>query len=82
MIMKKLLYCASALAMLLFAGSCQKENLEPEAGGVTYTITLADGVQTKGSSGYTEYDLYYEVYKTVDPTDLETATPLIDRKVE
>ena len=31
--MKKLLYCAAALAAVFFAGSCQRENLEPVAGG-------------------------------------------------
>ena len=81
--MKKLLYCAAALAMTLFAGSCQRENLEPVVdGGVTYTITLDDGVQTKGSNGYAEYDLYYQVYKTVDPTELETALILTENHVE
>ncbi|MEE0237517.1 MAG: DUF6562 domain-containing protein [Bacteroidales bacterium] len=67
--MKKLLYCAAALSAVLFAGSCQRENLEPVVnGGVTYTITLPETVQTKGENGYAEYDLYYEVYKTLDPT--------------
>ena len=67
--MKKLLYCAAALSTVLFAGSCQRENLEPVVnGGVTYTISLPETVQTKGESGYDEYDLYYEVYKTLDPT--------------
>ena len=67
--MKKLLYCAAALSAVLFAGSCQRENLEPVVkGGVTYTISLPETVQTKGSNGYAEYHLYYEVYKTLDPT--------------
>ena len=78
--MKKLLYCAAALAMAFFAGSCQQENLEPVVNGsVTYTITLPETVQTKGSSGYTEgYYLYYEVYKTADFAELEKATVLFD----
>ena len=78
--MKKLLYCAAALSAVLFAGSCQRENLEPVVnGGVTYTITLPETVQTKGSNGYTEgYDLYYEVYKTADLTELEDADVLFD----
>ena len=80
--MKKILLFASALAGLFLAGSCQRESLEPEAVGVTYTINLPEGVQTKGNSGYTEYDLYYEVYKTVDATELETAGILFEKKVE
>ena len=76
--MKKLLYCAAALPMAFFAGSCQRENLEPVAnGGVTYTITLPEAVQTKGSNGYDSYDLYYEVYKTTDAT----AQLLFEKKV-
>ena len=79
--MKKLLYCAAALATVFFAGSCQRENLEPVAnGGVTYTITLPEAVQTKGEDGYAEYDLYLEVYKTVDAAELETATLLFEKK--
>ena len=65
--MKKLIYCATALVAALFAASCQREMHEPVAeGGVTYTITLPEPVQTRGASGYAEYDLYFEVYKTVN----------------
>ena len=80
--MKKILLFASALAGLFLAGSCQRESLEPEAVGVTYTINLPEVAQTKGNSGYTEYDLYYEVYKTVDAAELETADILFEKKVE
>ena len=80
--MKKFLFFASALAGLFLASSCQRENLEPESVGVTYTINLPEVAQTKGNSGYTEYDLYYEVYKTVDATELETADILFEKKVE
>ena len=81
--MKKILFFASALAGLFLAGSCQQESLEPVAdGGVTYTITLPEAVQTKGESGYSEYDLYYEVYKTVDADELKTADILFEKKVE
>ena len=80
---KKILFFASALAGLFLAGSCQQESLEPVAdGGVTYTITLPEAVQTKGASGYSEYDLYYEVYKTVDAEELKTAQILFEKKVE
>jgi len=80
--MKNILPFASALAGLFLAGSCQRESLEPEAVGVTYTINLPEVAQTKGNSGYTEYDLYYEVYKTVDATELESAKILFEKKVE
>ena len=80
--MKKILLFASAFAGLFLAGSCQRESLEPEAVGVTYTINLPEVAQTKGNSGYTEYDLYYEVYKTVDAAELETADILFEKTVE
>ena len=80
--MKKIFLFASVLAGLFLAASCQQENLEPVAeGGVTYTISLPDGPQTKGENGYQMYDLYYEVYRTVDAVELATATPLFEKKV-
>lgn len=80
--MKKILFFASVLAGLFLAGSCQQESLEPVAdGGVTYTITLPETVQTRGESGYAEYDLYYEVYKTIDATELQTTSTLFEKKV-
>ena len=81
--MKKLLYCAAALAMAFFAGSCQQENLEPVVNGsVTYTITLPETVQTKGENGYNSYDLYYEVYKSVNGDEVAAYTdPLFEEKV-
>lgn len=69
MIMKKLLFCASALAMLLFAGSCQKENLEPEKGGdtVTFTVSAPGQIQTKAIADGMNVDvLHYEVYSRED----------------
>ena len=81
--MKKFIYCATALVAALFAASCQREMHEPVAeGGVTYTITLPETVQTRGESGYAEYDLYYEVYKTIDAAELKTAQILFEKKVE
>lgn len=81
--MKRFIYCATALVAALFAASCQREMHEPVAeGGVTYTITLPETVQTRGASGYAEYDLYFEVYKTISETDLANADlkPLFERK--
>ena len=69
--LKKILFFASALAGLFLAASCQQENLEPVVqGGVTYEISLPEALQTKGEGGHATYDLYYEVYKTVDPAKL------------
>ena len=63
--MKKLLYCAVALAMTLFAGSCQKENLEQVKGGKTISFTVAapGQIQTKAIADGMNVDvLHYEVY--------------------
>ena len=70
--MKKLIYCALALAAGLFASSCQQENLEPVAKGntVTYTVEVP-GVATKAADptrfigdGQNVDQLIYEVWKT------------------
>ena len=83
--MKRIFLLASAIAGLFSAASCQQENLEPEVkGGVTYEILLPEVVNTKAASHeYAEYDLYYEVYKTVSETDLADLTkkPLFENKV-
>ena len=73
--MKKLIYCAAALAAMIFSGSCQQENLEPVAqeNMVTYTVELPDA-QTKGFMGTVSKvdELVYEVWKTeaADERDL------------
>ena len=66
--MKKLLYCAAALATLLFAGSCQRENLEPAVEGTTVSYTVkVPGTVTKadGEVSYTGEvnQLIYEVHR-------------------
>ena len=62
--MKKLLYCATALAAMFFT-ACQQENLEPVAGEntVTYTVNVSD-VATKaiGNDVNSVNKLYYQVY--------------------
>ena len=93
--MKKLLYCAAALGALLFAGSCQRENLEPAAGSgtVTFTVKAPDALATKGTinDGATIADgenvnvVHYALYKTNDdePNALKgTDGPLAQGKVE
>lgn len=65
--MKKLLYCAAALAMAIFAGSCQQEKLEPVAGNgtVTFTVEAPANVQTKAiADGLNVNELVYEVWLT------------------
>ena len=80
--MKKLIYCAAALATALFAGSCQKENFEPVAEGntVTYTVEVPDALLTKAiGDDVTKVDeLVYEVYRT-NGENVETITEGVDR---
>ena len=70
--MKKLIYCALALAAGLFATSCQQELLEPVQGGstVTYTVSLPE-VATKAIGDGSQVDqLVYAVYRIIDAKDL------------
>ena len=63
--MKKILLFASALASLFFA-SCQRENLEPMAGGaVTFTVTTPGGIDTRTiADGENVNKVHWAVYKT------------------
>ncbi len=83
--MKKLIYCAIALAAGLFAASCQQENLEPAAqeNTVTYTVEVP-GVVTKAVADGKNVDrLYYEVYITngTKKADLSDATLLYKKDI-
>ena len=72
--MKKILLFASALAGLFLAGSCQRENLEPEQAGqqVTFTIEAPAAMQTKAiADGQNVDQLVYEVWLTPTLGDLE-----------
>ena len=64
--MKKLIYCALALAAGLFATSCMQENLEPVQGGSTVTFTVSvPEVATKAiGDGSDINNLLYAVYRT------------------
>ena len=67
--MKKLIYCALALAAGLFAASCQQENLEPVQGGTTVTFTVeipevATKADAVGDDANMINDLVYAVYVT------------------
>ena len=71
--MKKLLYCAAALAVAFFAGSCQQENLEPvqESNAVTFTVEAPAALQTRAiADGLNVNELVYEVWLTETLGDL------------
>jgi hypothetical protein len=64
--MKKLLYCAAALATVFFAGSCQRENLDAFGEGhVTFKVTAPGELATKAiADGKNVNEVHYAVYKT------------------
>lgn len=67
--MKKLFYCVAAFATVFFAGSCQRENLEPVAGNgqVTFTVEAPAALQTRAiADGLNVNELIYEVWLTND----------------
>ena len=66
MAMKKLIYCATAFAMMFFAGSCQQELRETSAGEATLTYSVElPGVVTKAiGDGSKVNQLIYEVWRT------------------
>lgn len=74
--MKKFIFSLSALAALLLAGSCQRENLEPveQGGTVTYTVQVPCALATKAAG---DYELIYEVYREAQVDD-ETAKPIYE----
>ena len=67
--MRKLIYCAAALATALFAGSCQQELLDTAVQGntVTFSVKIPEA-STKavavGNDASMINDLVYAVYKT------------------
>lgn len=83
--MKHKLQLIAVLALAFLAASCQRENLEPVAGGstVTYTVQIPDAIATKaigdGHSGVTE--LIYEVYREAQLADL-SAAPIYEGEAE
>ena len=62
--MKKLIYCAAALATALFAGSCQQELLDTPAGEttVTYSVELPGEVTKAIGDGTNVDELIYELW--------------------
>ena len=83
--MKKLLYCAAALAMAFFAGSCQQEKLEPVAGNgtVTFTVEAPANVQTRAiADGQNVDQLVYEVWLTPNIGTLNGGQKLYQAETE
>ena len=87
--MKKILLFASALAGLFLAGSCQRENLEPQqmAGTVKFTVEAPGAIATKTiADGLNVNVVHYAVYKTnSDEThaiEVPTESPLAQGFVE
>ena len=73
--MKKLIYCAAALVTALFAGSCQRELLDPAGGNgtVTYTVQVPEvGTKALGDDVTVINDLVYAVYRTTENSLQET----------
>lgn len=69
--MKKLIYCAAVFATALFAGSCQRELLDPAQDGstVTFSVGIPELAGTKANAngignGADINNLVYAVYKT------------------
>ena len=79
--MKKIIYSAVAMAFAFFAASCQKEVLEPVAGGntVTYTVQVPGTLATKAlCDEVTAVDkVYYEVYRKAE-VGVEGAEPVYE----
>ena len=75
--MKKFIFSLSALAALLLAGSCQRENLEPaqQGGTVTYTVQVPGDLATKASSE--RFELIYEVYRDNNTLIYESVEPIL-----
>ena len=86
--MKKMLYCAAALASMLFAASCQQEKFETMGDGmVTFTVTAPGDLDTRAyADGENVNEVHYAVYKTNDgePNALKdsNSTPLAQGVVE
>ena len=85
--MKKILLFASALAGLFLAGSCQRENLEPQQTEqqVTFTIEAPAALQTKAiADGLNVNELIYEVWITEaqNAETLDGATRLYQAKTD
>ena len=89
--MKKLFYCAAALATMFFA-ACQQESLEPAEKGtaVNFTVAVPGEISTKAvADGNNVDELYYAIYKYDETSkshengvDNADATPLASGRVD
>ena len=83
--MKKILLFTAALAALLSAASCQKEEMgavEAGNGNVTFTIQTPEDAVTKAIGDGTNVDIvYYEIYKA-DEKGQPVDDVLVDDTVE
>ena len=82
--MKKILLFTAALAALLSAASCQKEEMgavEAGNGNVTFTIQTPEDAVTKAIGDGTNVDIvYYEIYKANNQQPV--GEPLVDATVK
>ena len=80
--MKKLIYCALALAAGLFAASCQQENLEPVQGGntVTFTVEIPEVATKAIGDAQNVNNLVYAVYRVTGETEADAKANLTPEK--
>ena len=81
--MKKLIYCAAALATALFAGSCQRELLDPAQGDtVIYTVNIPDAAATKTIGDGTNVNkVVYAVYRVTGETEDVAKITLLEEEL-
>ena len=81
--MKKLIYCAAALATALFAGSCQRELLDPAAEGgstVTYTVNVPEVATKAIGDAENVNNLVYAVYRVTGEDEAKAKANLTPEK--
>ena len=80
--MKKLIYCALALAAGLFAASCQQENLEPVQGGntVTFTVEIPEVATKAIGDAENVNNLVYAVYRVTGENEADAKANLTPEK--
>ena len=80
--MKKLIYCALALAAGLFATSCMQENLEPVQGGstVTYTVNVPEVATKAIGDAQNVNKLVYAVYRVTNENEADAKANLTAEK--
>ena len=81
--MKKLIYCAAALATALFAGSCQRELLDPAQDGstVTFTVNVPEAATKAIGNAENVNNLVYAVYRVTGETEGDAKKGLTPEKL-